>query len=398
MPAVLISIGCLMLTTLTPLASATSIQSQINNLHAQNSKVQSSVNTLGVQASNYKGAIKKLKSQIGSVQSAITASQARQAKLNAEIQVYQTKLNKQKQILGSDIKSMYVNGQMSTIEELASSKNLSSFVDAQTYRNAVQNEVQSTLKQISKLQNKLNDQKQQVSQLLNGQQLQSKQLAADKQQQTQLLALNHQQQASYTKKLKANQAKIGKLESEQIAINQAAQGRANYGGTGSYPYANAVCLNDPPGHYNDNDCNALKHPGLTVAEAYNWGFPPSNSLDPLGWNYRNCTSYVFWKVAHVSRVQLDASNFPNESANGGGVKYSILDFEAQGYKVNQNPRGSIVLAVETAGTYGHIMYVENSSTANTNNIQVSQYNVHGGGLYSTAPLYSSSSIYFVHIK
>ncbi|MGH7238216.1 MAG: hypothetical protein ACREGF_06800, partial [Candidatus Saccharimonadales bacterium] len=220
-PVVALTAGCLMLGALAaPMAGADSLQDQINSLSAQNSQVRSSVNTLSLSATNYQDAIKQLQSQIGSMQAAIVASQAEQAKLNTQIQVYQTKLDQQKQILGSDIKSMYVNGQITTIEELASSKNLSTFVDAQTYRNAVQNEVQNTLTQISQLQATLNDQEKQVAQLLNSQQLQEQQLAADQQQQTQLLALNQQQQASYNQTLQTNNVQISKLNQEIAAINR----------------------------------------------------------------------------------------------------------------------------------------------------------------------------------
>lgn len=357
-----------------------SIQSQIDSLNAQNAKNKGSVSALQIQADNYQDAIKKLQSQIASIQGAIATNQAKQAKLQAQINAAQKKLDQQKAYLGEDLKVMYVNGDMSTVEMLATSKDLSDFVDAETYRGAVQTKIQNTLAEIAKLQNQLQDQKTQVQSLLDGEKAQQNQLASDRAQQASLLAMNESQQSAYNKKIKANNAEIAKLQAEQIAQNRAAFGNVSYGGTGSYPWPNAPCLNA------SGNCSANSE------SPYNWGMN-GQPYDAAGWQYRNCTSYAFWRLAQARGITLTAGSFPNVSAAGGRIGYSIPDFKNLGYRVDHNPAGAS-LVVEGAGpygpgSYGHIMYDEGG--------YVSQYNVYGDGKFSTMPVPSGSGYWFVHI-
>ncbi len=147
-----------------------SIQSQIDALNAKDTQALGNLNDLQLQAKNYQDAIHKLEAEINAVQAAINASEAKQAQLQTQINLNQLKLNQQKKVLGEDLKSMYVGGQMTTVEMLATSKNLSDFVDAETYGSAVQNKIQNTLNQITALQNELRAQQSQVQQLLATQQ------------------------------------------------------------------------------------------------------------------------------------------------------------------------------------------------------------------------------------
>ena len=143
---------------------------QIQNLENQNAQSQTVVNSLQTQATSYQDAIKKLQSQINSIQSQINTNETKQAQLQQQIAELQIQINQEKQVLGADIKAMYIGGQMTTVEMLATSKNLSDFVNAETYDSAVQNKIQSTLSKISQLQNNLKDQQNVVSQLLQTQQ------------------------------------------------------------------------------------------------------------------------------------------------------------------------------------------------------------------------------------
>src|SRR5258707_261213 len=76
------------------------------------------------QAASYQDAIAKLNAQIASIEQQIAINQAHQADLQAQIVAAQAKLDEQKLMLGNTLKAMYVAGQMSTVEMLATSKNL----------------------------------------------------------------------------------------------------------------------------------------------------------------------------------------------------------------------------------------------------------------------------------
>jgi peptidoglycan hydrolase CwlO-like protein len=202
-----------------PNVNADSFDEQIKALNQQNAQTQSSVSQLQVQASSYQDVINQLQAQISQIQQQIAQSQSQQASLQQQIDANQKELDNQKTILAVDIKASYVDGQPSTIEMLASSKNLSDFVDKEEYRNSVQNKIQTTLAKITTLQNQVKEQKVKVDQLLADQQTQQAQLDADRSQQAQLLAYNESQQSSYNQQIKSNQSKIASLRQQQIAEN-----------------------------------------------------------------------------------------------------------------------------------------------------------------------------------
>jgi surface antigen len=268
---------------------------------------------------------------------------------------------------------------------LASSKNLSEFVDKEEYRTAVQKKIQIALVKIAELQKQLQNQKAAIDQLIASLRDQQSQLVATQNQQNQMLSYNQYQQDEFNQQIKTNKAALSQLYAKQAAIIAASFGSGiHYGGTGNYPYANAVCLNS-------DGC------GGGSSSPYNWGYPPDHPYDEAGWQYRNCTSYAFWRLAQVSSITLTWASFPAVYNSGGKIKYSVLgnDFSRAGYRVDHDPNGDAVLAVNTDGNFGHIMYVE--AVVNGQAV-VSQYNAAGDGLYSTGTLSSSSSIWFVHIR
>lgn len=356
-------------------ATSQELQAQINALNNQNASTQATVSSLQSQASSYQDAINKLQEQISSIEQAVAASQAKQVELDGQIKQNQNDIAVKKQSLGADIKAMYVDGTPSTIEMLATSNNLSDYVDKQEYRTRVQSSIQDKLKVIAALQAQLQVQKTEVEQLIAAQKVQNDQLVASQNQQSQLLGYNQSQQNDFNTQIASNKIAIVALQKEQYALNVRSLGKAQYGGTGSYPWADAV------------------EGSGTYTWIYNGG-----EFDPLGWSYRNCTSYAFWRLAQVRGIQLPWYDFPSVSNSGGRIGYSIPDFRNLGYLVDHNPQGS-TLAVSGAGpygpgSYGHIMYIESSDVASA---YVTQYNQAGDGRFSSQTIYPNSTTWFVHI-
>ncbi|HUD10298.1 MAG TPA: CHAP domain-containing protein [Candidatus Saccharimonadales bacterium] len=321
-----------------PIVGADSIQDQINALSNQNVQTQSSVNSLQLQATSYQNAISTLQTQISAIQGAIAASQAQQDQLQTQIQADQVELNQQKQILGDDIKTMYVAGQMSMLEELASSKNLSDFVNAETYRNAVQGKVQTSLTEISQLENQLTDQKDQVDQLLAVQQTQNNQLTSDQAQQQQLLSYNQGQQDQYNQQIQANQSQISALEAQQVAINEsgissisppAGGGVGGACGTPS-PWYTGPSSSAPTGGYPQNWCNASQDSLTTYG-----GFPN-----------RECTSFAFWYFT------TQESGHTGFYVTGNANQWAFT----ANRPVDHTPADGAI-AVDTSGPFGHVMIV-----------------------------------------
>ncbi|HET8709377.1 MAG TPA: CHAP domain-containing protein [Candidatus Saccharimonadales bacterium] len=307
------------------------------------------VANLQSEAVSYQDAVARLNGQIALIQGKINYNTAEQARLTKDIAKKQAELDRQREILGSDLKAMYLDDQMSTIEMLVTSKNLSDYVDREAYRSAVQSKLQSTLKEITALQTQLKSQKTQVENLLAEQRTQRTKLASARAEQSNLLAYNQSQQASFNAQTAANKKKLQELIEEQRRANAPAAGAAYYfirfpGHAGyvngnNYPYANAGF-------------------GMSTAP----GCVDNDGPDPWGYCTRQCVSYAAWAVAASGR---------SAPMYYGNAKDWVGGAAAHGIPVyTSNPRPGDV-AISTAGTWGHAMYVEKVSGSQ---IYVSEYN------------------------
>ena len=339
---------------------ADTLQDQIDALNADNAINQQALSQLTSQATSYQDAIKHLQAQIDLLQAQINDNSAKQAALQQQITIKQVELDKQRKILGEDLKAMYVNGQLSMVEMLATSKDISSFVDSETYRSAVQKKVQSTLSEISKLQNQLQDQKEQVDTLLAEQRQQQTEVATAKAAQDQLLALNITQQNDYNARTAANRSKIDALVAEQAKLNDP-------GTPASYYFIHF------PGAVKPHSFSVDDYPYKTAGFGMSTAPGCVDNDGPDRWYYctRQCVSYAAFAVERSGRVAPYAY---------GNAKDWVQAARRNGIPVfTSNPQPGDV-AISTAGAWGHAMYVEQ---VNGNQIFVSQYNQQLTGVYST---------------
>lgn len=378
-PVVLAVIACLVLGA-TPFVHADSLQQQIDNLNATNAQASSQLNGLAAQASSYQAAISELQSQISSVQGDINANEAQQVSIQQQIQSDQAKIAQQKQLLSQDIESMYVNGSMSTIEMLATSSNLSSFVDAETYRNAVQLKLQGLLTQIAQLEDELETQKTQLQQTLQTQQAQQATLSNDESQQNSLLSMNQAQQATYTQQIQTANSEINQLQQEEMAANESGSEASISGGAcGGSATLDGVTYTDT---YPASLCD----------------IPQDSATDPWGLLNRECVSYAAWmeySTGHYVPYGLgNATNWPSN------VPSSWVSSTPQVGDIAIRP-GVPGLTVDGESDVGHAMYVE--AVINSTTIVVSEYNENFNGDWSiqqrsTNALYNGyqDNLVFIH--
>lgn len=362
-----------------PTVRADQFDAQIRELQAQNADKRNSLQLLAMEATSFQDAVNRLNAQIGSLQAQIDANQAEQVKLQQQIEQAQAELDRQRKMLGADIKAMYVDGEPTTLEILASSRNLSEFVDKEEYRNAVQAKIQETLKRITKLQGELKTKKESIDRLLAEQQAQREQLDASRAEQNRLLTFNQQQQNEFNGQIKLNNSRISELRRQQVIANLALFGggvQPGIPGGGGYPWGNAYCYWT---NRVDGDCYN-----------YDWYFN-GGAWDPWGYGFRNCTSWVAYKLAADGKSGFgglgNANQWPGGARSRGiGVSYGS-GARAGDAVVNAN------------GFYGHVMYVE--AVTNDGRIVVSDYNRAGDGLYrgpdgGNANVLSQAGLYFIH--
>lgn len=335
---------------------ADEFQDKINHLRQQNADAQDKVNGLSVQANSYQEAIGDLERQIAGLQAQIVANERQRDAILAEIKKAEDELTRQRGVLGQNIKAMYLEGEISTLEMLASSKDLSDFVDKKQYRNSVKDKIKDTLDKITALKLQLNAQKEAVERLLAEQTALQAKANANRAEQQRLLAFTESQKAEYNNYIKSNNSQIAELRRQQIIANSrnSIGGRIGNPSNGYYPYWSA------PFSMRDGA-----------------GCVDGDGPDRWGYCTRQCVSYAAWAVERSGR------NAPKYYGNANN-----WDNVGSRYIVNSPQAGDV--AVQNGGRWGHVMYVEAVGEKNGRPaMYISQYNAGLNGEYSEEWKYTS---------
>ena len=138
-------------------------------------------------------------------------------------------------------------------------------------------------------------------------------------------------------------------------------------GTGGYPYANAVCeFGAAGGAHCTNPKNAK--------DLYDWGYWSGSTFrfyDQWGYEYRNCTSYVAWRL---SSAGVKASLFSHLGNADTWIRYTS---GKPGVTINHTASPGAVAVWNSPGV-GHVAWVESTSGGK---IIVSDYNYAETGVY-----------------
>lgn len=340
-----------------PIARADQFDEQINALKQQNATNNIALDQLGAQAVSLSDQIAKMQAQINALQTQIVAAQTKIDDLQKQIAAAEVELAKQKKVMGESIRQMYLDGQISTLEMLASSKDLSEYVDKQQYRDSVQNKIKVTLDKINALKLQLKTQKAEIEAYLKDQQNMQATVLAQQNEVNRLLSLNQQQQNDLNTQIKANNSKVSELRAQQAAANRSLGGRAVAGdpGHGGYP------------SYLDNAAQ-------------------DSLVDPWGMYNRECVSYTAWKVYQTY------GHMPYWGGHGNANQWPA-SARADGIPTGTTPRANSV-AISMNGFYGHAMWVE---AVSGNTIYVSQYNYDLAGHYSEMSI-SASGLTFIYFN
>jgi peptidoglycan DL-endopeptidase CwlO len=336
-------------------AHADQYDQQIRQLQAKNSNLSAQSQALASQAVTFETTIANLRNQISSLETQIQINETRRQQLVVQIAETQAKLTEQKRILGENIRAMYLEGQISTFEILASSNDLGEFVDKEQYRNEVKDKIKSIVDEINALKKQLDTKKAEVDKIIADQRAIQTQLAAQRAEQARLLALNQAERNNLSSQMQANSSKMSSLRAQQAAANARlfGMGIRNVADGSGYPYKNAP-----------------------------W---PNSIADPWGMYMRQCVSYTAWKVAASGR------HMPYWGGYGNANQWDDNARRA-GIPTDSNPRVGDV-AVSNSGYYGHVMYVE--AVYGDGTIYVSQYNASWTGRYSEARI-NKGSLVFIH--
>jgi surface antigen len=337
---------------------------QIRALQQEIGGYQAQAAALNAQAQTLQSELAGLAAEKATIQGQIDLSQAKYDKLVHDIAETEQKIADNKAALGQIIADMYVDGTISPLEMLASSKNIGDYVDQQEYRSSIQTNLSQTIDKINTLKKQLETQKKDVELVLADQKSQRDALAAKEAEQAKLLADTQGQESAYQQLSSQRNAQVNSLRAQQAA-ELAARARSTGGGY-------SVSSDGSNGGY----------PSL-------WANSAQDTLvDSWGMYNRECVSYVAFKVAQAY------GNMPYWGGRGNANQWPS-NARAAGIPTGTTPRAGAV-GVVSSGAYGHVAWVESVNGDGT--INISHYNVNWSGNYARwwnlDPSFFDTYIYF----
>jgi len=346
---------------------------QINALQQDINKFNAQAAALKAQANSYQSAVGQLQAEAGVIQAQIELSQTRFDQLTAQIADTEKKITENRNALGITIANLYVDEKISPLEMLASSKNISDYLDKQEYRNSVRDELTSTIKEIKDLQTQLTQQKTDVERALGDQTNSRNALVAKQNEQQDLLNQTQGQEAAFQQLIGVNRQKQADLQAQQqiaIAAAISSSGGATLlqsGAAADYPWGPANCQ---------------------MVGSYSSGGSNGSGGDGYGYGCRQCVSYTSWRVARETGYYPvnwgDATNVPSSA-------------RASGYRTGFSPAVGSLAVIH--GNPGHVAWVDAVNGDGT--LIVSQYNYNygaGWGLFSQMRMSASVFDEYVYIR
>lgn len=344
---------------------------KINELKNQIALFEAESARLSEQAKTLQNAVDQLSAQKAAIQAQLAISQNEYDQLVSKIAETEKKIQDNKDALGVTIADMYIGDDITPLEMLASSKNISEYLDAQEYRSSVRDELTTTIAEIKDLKKSLEIQKAEVEVVIANQTQQRETLAAKEAEQQSLLSQTMGSEAAYQNLISSSEQQIQAARAEQAAYYASLSSQSS-----------SVLLEGDPnkGGYPSRYANS----------------PQDSLVDAWGMYNRECVSYAAWKV------HQNYGNMPYWGGIGNAWEWGFSGWKGAGGKqVNYNngnwhtanyitygiPAGTepkVGSIAVSNGTYGHVAWVE---AVNGNKITISQYNWYvaelgGWGQYS----------------
>lgn len=372
-----------------PGASAVDYNAEIRRLQAEKDANASNRSALQSTATTLEQKITNLQSTIASLGTQIRTNETSRTDLIAKIAAANQQIEQEQAMLGQLIRQMYIDSGMSTIEMVASSKNMSEYVEKEEYSLSVQTRIKQSLDRIAALKKEQEGQKALVDKLISDNTAMQAQITTEKQEVTMLLAMNQQQQTEYGQSIAVAGTQINELQRQQAEENLRFQREQAALAEAVRRKAAANQNQQTPAQNNTPDPQSAAPAGLRPinGQAYPYaGAPfPNETSDRWGMYQRQCVSYTAWAVAASGR------HMPYWGGRGNAKQWDD-NARAAGIPVDGNPRVGDV-AVSNRGTYGHVMYVH--AVNGDGSISISQYNAAWTGTYSEARIFPGDLV-FIH--
>ncbi len=322
---------------------ASEILRQIESINQDISSYLEESSRLSKESNTLQSAIAILVNDKALIQAQINISQAKYDQLVLQINETEKKIQNNKDTLGRTIADMYVDGKITPLEMLASSKNIGDYLDKQEYQTSISNQLSSTIDEIKKLKETLVSQKSEVEKVLGDQKNARQMLVEKENEQQKLLNETQGKEAAYQQLISDGESRKQSLAEEYKNLARTVGEGISDPTKGNYPWGGNGC-------YVDYDMMS-------------YGGVNGDGTDLLQYACRQCTSYAAWKILEKTGRGYtywgNAKNWPSSARNNG---------ISTGYSARANSVG-----VMTSGPYGHVVWVETNPDSE-GKITISQYN------------------------
>lgn len=240
--------------------------------------------------------VDELNTEISTADKEIQLLTLQARELQLQIDEANRELERQKDVLGKSIRAMYLEGEISTLEMLATSKDLSEFVDKEQYRASVQEKIKATLDRITLLRLELKTKQEEIQKLLDRQEQQRNVLASKRQEQQKLLDDTKGEEARFRQIAAEQQKQLEEAEAEltrrltagtYVSLGPVSRGNI-VGKVGNTGYSYGAHL-----HFMVKQNGATKNPGSDCNNLINgYSCPLEGSYVTTPYGSIHCSDYV----------------------------------------------------------------------------------------------------------
>lgn len=311
-------------------------------------------------ANDLQSKIDALNAEIAQKEAEIKENEAMRADIEKQIKDTEAKLERDKTAIRTLIKKVNTadgGNSPTAIDILASSESVSDVVEEGNRQTSVEERLTEAAKQVKQDKQELEEQKAAIQRTLDSNNAKKQEIAANRAEQAELKQKYENDAAGYQKAaaeaasvVAAETAKQQQEAQRYTGGGTAARISAGYGATGwwgvnTYPYA-AQCpgINNAGGAFGGNYCQCAGYAGWKLYERYGFNIYRDSTLGRWG-NAKYWGSSAQREGAHTFRV--------DDTPTAGSIGYS------------------------TAGTYGHVVWIESVNGDGTVNITEYNYNLVG---------------------
>ena len=351
-----------------------SYAAQEKAISGQIGEYEKTAEALGKKVTSLEATLKRLDAQYNKARAELRLTQVRYDAVGRDIKQTEADIKQNKDALGDVLSELYIAQQVTPFEMLASSKNISDYIDKQTYQNIIRDSLQEHIGSIDRLKKTLEEKQAEIGVLLARQKAQERSLAAKQKEQRNLVAQTKGEQRAYQQIVDQNRSYLKSMSEQQRAFfeRRQASGNARAGVIGDISFSDWSGNTPCGGGYPSKWCSIGQD---TVVD--NWGL----------YN-RECVSYSAWRAVQMGKY---VGNF---NGQGNAMEWPDSAVAFSGAKIVTKPQvGDVAIMPATPGLapIGHSMNVEKIVDDTT--VVISQYNFYGTGEYSTMKLKTSGIVF-----